>query len=255
MVSQTVGAEPDDTVQDGVFEGGRGSLSAPAHPLTPSSLSPSPTDPVPDPMWRLESTHWQDGLRLVAGVDEAGRGAWAGPVAVAAVILPSDGLARAYRDSKTLSAAARERLALEVQREAVAWALEFAEADEVDEFGVLAATKRAALRAIRRLGPAPDALVTDYLRLDTPLPTLAPPRADASSYSVAAASIVAKTARDARMRELELTYPGYGFAGHKGYGAQAHQDALERLGPCREHRRSFAPVALVADGLFSKRDE
>jgi ribonuclease HII len=226
-VSQTVLSDGQKTVWDGLIE--------------------------PEPMWQLERTHWQRGCSLVAGIDEAGRGAWAGPVAVAAVILPADGLKRDYRDSKTLSAPMRERLALAVQSEAIAWALEFAESDEVDHFGVLNATKRAALRAICKLDPSPDALVTDYLKLDTPLPTLAPPRADASSYSVAAASLIAKTARDARMQQLEQEYPGYGFAGHKGYGAQSHQDALQRLGPCTAHRRSFAPVALLLDGLFSRR--
>lgn len=206
----------------------------------------------PDPMWSLERELWAGGARLIAGVDEAGRGAWAGPVAVAAVILPIDARARDYRDSKTLGSVTRERLALEVQREALAWALEFAQAAEVDAFGVLVATKRAASRAIRKLEPAPDALVTDYLRLETPLPFLAPPRADGSSYSVAAASIIAKTARDARMRELEIAFPAYGFGVHKGYGTQTHRDALEQLGPCPEHRRSFRPIALLENGLFSR---
>jgi ribonuclease HII len=209
-------------------------------------------DPV-DPMWSLEGTLWARGSRLIAGVDEAGRGAWAGPVAVAAVILPFDGLRRAYRDSKTLSSKTRERLMPQIQIEAVAWALEFAESTEVDEFGVLEATKRAALRAIGRFEPAPDGLVTDYLKLETALPILSPPRADGSSYSVAAASIIAKTARDARMRELETAFPGYGFASHKGYGAAAHRAALENLGTCPEHRRSFAPIALIESGLFSSR--
>jgi ribonuclease HII len=205
-------------------------------------------------MWSLEGTLWARGCRLIAGVDEAGRGAWAGPVAVAAVILAFDGLPRAYRDSKTLSSTTRERLAPRIQLEAVAWALEFAESTEVDEFGVLNATKRAALRAIARLDPTPDGLITDYLKLEIPLPILAPPRADASSYSVAAASIIAKTARDERMRELETAFPGYGFGAHKGYGAQTHRDALEKLGACPEHRRSFAPIALIESGLFSRRE-
>jgi ribonuclease HII len=205
-------------------------------------------------MWSLEGALWARGARRIAGVDEAGRGAWAGPVAVAAVILPFDGRPRPYRDSKTLSSTVRERLAPQIQSEAVAWALEFAESTEVDEFGVLEATKRAALRAIRRLEPAPDALVTDYLKLETLLPILAPPRADGSSYSVAAASILAKTARDTRMRELEIAFPGYGFGTHKGYGAKTHRDSLERLGACPEHRKSFAPIALLEGGLFSRRE-
>ena len=200
------------------------------------------SDPIPDPMWALETEHWRAGWQRIAGIDEAGRGAWAGPVSVAAVILPKDGLARAYRDSKTLSPANRERLAERIKLEALAWAIEFAPATEVDEFGVLEATKRASLRAIARLAPAPDALVTDYLRLHSSLPLLAPARADANSYSVAAASILAKTARDAVMRVLDLEHVGYGFGQHKGYGVRAHASALEALGVCAEHRQSFAPV-------------
>jgi ribonuclease HII len=195
-----------------------------------------------NPMWLLEAQHWNAGWQRVAGIDEAGRGAWAGPVTVAAVILPADGFERPYRDSKTLSLARRERLAQEIKLEALAWTIEFAPASEVDEFGVLEATKRASLRAIARLEPSPDALVTDYLRLQTNLPLLAPAKADSNSYSVAAASILAKTARDAIMVAMDLEHPGYGFAKHKGYGAPAHAQALEKLGVCEQHRRSFAPI-------------
>jgi ribonuclease HII len=199
-------------------------------------------NPDVNPMWALEAQHWQLGRRRIAGIDEAGRGAWAGPVSVAAVILPADGLERPYRDSKTLSATSRERLAIKIKLEALAWAVEFAPAGEVDAFGVLEATKRASLRAVAQLEPRPDALVTDYLRLLTDLPLLAPAKADSNSYSVAAASILAKTARDSVMRELDLEHPGYGFAQHKGYGVQAHAQALERIGVCDQHRRSFAPI-------------
>ena len=203
-------------------------------------------------MWQLEGQHRRAGWVSIAGVDEAGRGALAGPVAVGAVILPNDWQPRAYRDSKTLSATQREALALEIELEAVAWTVEFASAQEVDEIGVLNATKRASLRALARLEPQPDALITDYLKLETALPILAPPRADGNSYSVAAASILAKTARDAYMTQLHEQFPEYGFAGHKGYGAASHLEALQTFGACLEHRRSFRPVALVTDGLFSK---
>jgi ribonuclease HII len=208
-----------------------------------------------DQMWNLERQLWAQGFTRVAGVDEAGRGALAGPVAVGAVMLPGDAKPRSYRDSKTLSPAQRNRLALEIQNEAIAWAVEFASSEEVDEYGVLNATKRAALRAVLRLEPQPDALVTDYLKLSTELSFLAPPKADANSYSVAAASILAKTARDAFMTELHERFPTYGFAGHKGYGAATHLAALEKIGACPEHRRSFAPVALVTNGLFRKLEE
>ncbi|HWG85591.1 MAG TPA: ribonuclease HII [Deinococcales bacterium] len=199
--------------------------------------------------WELEAELWERGAGLVAGVDEAGRGAWAGPVAVAAVILPPDRQPRPYRDSKTLSPAQREELAERVRAEAVAWRVELAAAGEVDEHGVLAATMRAARRAVAALHPRPDGLVTDYLRLGGPLPILTPARADSRSYTVAAASILAKTARDAYMRELHDREPAYGFASHKGYGVAAHAAALRSLGPCGEHRRSFAPVREAAAGL------
>jgi ribonuclease HII len=203
-----------------------------------------------DPMWGLEHQHWLEGYVRVAGIDEAGRGALAGPVAVAVVILPPDGESRAYRDSKTLTAAARAELAEQIKTEALAYAIELASSQEIDEFNVLGATHRAALRALLRLEPAPDALVTDYLKLITTLPLLAPPKADGSSYSVAAASILAKTTRDAYMIALHAKHPEYGFDGHKGYGAAKHLQALEQHGAILEHRRSFAPVALVTDGLF-----
>lgn len=190
----------------------------------------------------LERAFWERGLSLVAGVDEAGRGAWAGPVAVAAVILPALERDWPFRDSKTLTPTQRERLADEVRSVAVAWTVEFASPGEVDRHNVLGATRRAALRAVERLDPAAQALVTDYLVLDTRLPFVAPPRADSRSPSVAAASILAKTARDDLMRELDARHPGYGFAAHKGYGAPAHRAALDRLGPCAAHRLSFAPV-------------
>jgi ribonuclease HII len=203
-----------------------------------------------DPMWSLEMTHWVKGLSLVAGVDEAGRGALAGPVSVGVVILPPDGLKRDYRDSKTLSAKQRQKLALEIQNEALAWALEFAPASEVDQFGVLEATKRASERAIAKLELQPDALVTDYLKLRLSIPTLAPAKADNNSYNVAAASILAKTARDEFMIRLALEHPEYGFERHKGYGAPIHLRALQDHGAILEHRRSFAPVAMVVEGLF-----
>ena len=198
----------------------------------------------------LERAFWRQGLTRVAGIDEAGRGAWAGPVAVAAVILPEQDTPWPYRDSKTLTPARRDELARHVREQAVAWAVAFADPDEIDRFNVLGATRRAALRAIGALQLAPDALVTDYLTLDTPLPFVAPPRADGTSSSVAAASLLAKTARDAFMRELDAQYPGYDFAAHKGYGAPAHRAALARLGTCPAHRRSFAPVAQA--GLFDR---
>jgi ribonuclease HII len=215
----------------------------------PSSFVLRPSS-IP-PMWALEQQHFTNDHTLIAGIDEAGRGALAGPVAVAAVILPLDYLPREYRDSKTLSSGQRAKLALEIQTEAIAWAVEFASAAEVDEHNVLRATHRAAARALVRLEPAPTALITDYLKLETILPILHPPKADSSSYNVAAASILAKTARDAYMVRLGQQHPQYGFEQHKGYGSSQHLAALEQFGVLIEHRRSFSPVALLVDGLFA----
>ena len=200
----------------------------------------------------LERTFWARGLQAVAGIDEAGRGAWAGPVVVAVVVLP-DLADLPYRDSKALSPAARERLAAHVRGHARAWAVAEADAAEVDALGPLRATHVAAHRAIARLDIVPDAFVTDYLNLrfeSGPVPLVAPPRADATSLSVAAASILAKTHRDDRMRAAARTFPAYGFERHKGYGAPAHRAALHVHGPCPLHRRSYRPVAQCARPLL-----
>ncbi|GLV47827.1 ribonuclease HII [Thermus sp. LT1-2-5] len=188
----------------------------------------------------IEAVFWRKGLR-VAGLDEAGRGAWAGPIVVGAVVLPPG--CYPFRDSKLLTPKARARWAEEVKRLALAWALGVAEVEEVDRLGVLQATFLAAERALRALSLPPQALVTDYLALSTPLPLLAPPKAEEKSPSVAAASILAKVHRDALMEALDRLYPGYGFARHKGYGTEEHQRALWALGPSPIHRRRFAPVA------------
>lgn len=188
----------------------------------------------------LEAPFWRKGL-LVAGLDEAGRGAWAGPIVVGAVILPPGRYP--FRDSKKLSPKERERLAEEVRRVALAFALGVAGVEEVDRLGVLKATILAAKRALKGLSLLPQALVTDYLVLPTSLPLLAPPKADEHSPTVAAASILAKVHRDGLMAELDRLYPGYGFARHKGYGTPEHQEALLALGPSPVHRKRFAPVA------------
>ncbi|HGY08907.1 MAG TPA: ribonuclease HII [Oceanithermus profundus] len=188
----------------------------------------------------LEETFWSRGLR-VAGVDEAGRGALAGPLVAAAVVLPPG--RHPYRDSKKLSARQRELLLDRLLATALAWGVGVSSATEVDRLGVLRATHRAAGRALARLRVAPDALVTDYLFLETDRPLLAPARAEEQSPSVAAASILAKVVRDRIMLGLHRRYPDYGFAGHKGYGTREHLERLARLGPCPQHRRRFAPVA------------
>ena len=196
----------------------------------------------PTPDWSLEEQLWRAGAKLVAGVDEAGRGALCGPVVAAAVILQTE-REHPYRDSKTLDAARRAALADQVRVEAVAYAVGFASAAEVDALNVLAATKLAARRALAALVPQADGLVTDYLRLGSPLPELAVAAGDARSYQVAAASVLAKTVRDAHMLRLANTYPGYGLERHKGYGVREHLEALAAIGPSPIHRKTFAPVA------------
>lgn len=199
------------------------------------------------PDFSLEREFWVRGLFAVAGVDEAGRGAWAGPVVVAAVILPPSAASWPLRDSKTVPPAERERLAARV-REGAQWSTAHASAQEVDRLNVLGATRTAALRALKHLNA--QALVTDYLRLDTALPQKTPARADSLSLSVAAASLLAKTERDAALRELDARYPGYGFAAHKGYGTAVHRAALRELGPTPEHRMSFGPLRAAAKGTL-----
>ena len=193
------------------------------------------------PGWWLERDLWLRGYSPVAGVDEAGRGALAGPVVAAAVILPHGTFA--YDDSKKLSAVVRAALAEDIKLKALAWAVGMASAQEVDTLNVLWATHLAARRAVAQLELRPAALVTDYLKLAVSYPVTAVPKADARSFQVAAASILAKTTRDALMAEYAHDYPHYGFEGHKGYSAPRHLAALSQHGPCDLHRRSFRPVA------------
>ena len=182
----------------------------------------------------------------VAGVDEAGRGPLAGPVIAAAVILdparPIEGLG----DSKALSEAARERLAPLIRAHALAWALGSADRAEIDALNILQATLLAMRRAVLALPLRPEHVQVDGNRApalqDLPCTVETVVRGDATVAAIGAASILAKTHRDALMRALERSHPGYGFARHKGYGTAAHLAALRRLGPSSEHRLSFAPV-------------
>ena len=181
---------------------------------------------------------------LVAGVDEAGRGPLAGPVAVAAVILdparPIDGL----DDSKKLTEARREALAPLIREHALAWHIEFVEADEIDDLNILQATLAGMRRALLGLDIAPTLARIDGNRLPKglPCPAEALVGGDALDPAIMAASILAKTARDARLRDLDTEFPQYGFAKHKGYPSPGHLAALREHGPCPAHRRSYAPV-------------
>lgn len=184
---------------------------------------------------------------LVAGIDEAGRGPLAGPVFAAAVILDPGRRIRGLRDSKVLKARRREELAAEIREHAIAWSVASADVQEIDRLNILRATLLAMRRAVEALPVAPAEALVD----GNQCPTLACPvhaivKGDRDVASISAASILAKTARDALLVELDATYPHYGFAQNKGYGTADHLAALDRHGPCPIHRRSFAPVAQIA---------
>lgn len=200
------------------------------------------------PTLTCETRLWAAGYRRVAGLDEVGRGAWAGPVVAAAVILPPDEpeldrCLAGVRDSKTLTAARREALLEIVQEHALAWRVGAVPPDEIDELGIVPATRKAMSVALQALSPPADYLLLDHITLpDVPLPQHSLPKGDVHVLSIAAASIVAKVSRDRMMVELEVRFPGYGFAQHKGYGTAAHRAALLELGPSAIHRHSFAPL-------------
>ena len=197
-------------------------------------------------MLRYETALWSSGVAHVAGVDEAGMSPLAGPVAAAAVIFARGTRIPEVDDSKRLTAEEREELAPVIRERALAWAVAYAEVDEIDCINIYWAGLAAMRRAIEALSPAAEHLLIDARRLrDVPLPQQPIIKGDTKSLSIAAASILAKTARDARMRALDAVYPGYGFAQHKGYPVPAHFRALRSLGPCPIHRRSFALVREV----------
>ena len=201
---------------------------------------------IVQPTLDFEFELWQAGVLRVAGIDEAGRGAWAGPVASGAVILPPEPrvLERlaGVRDSKQMTPLQRARWAEEIRAAALAWGTGFASHEEVDVLGILPATRLSMLRALDNLALPPEFLLIDAVRLPVSLPQCAIIKGDQRSLSIAAASVLAKTARDAFMVEQDRYYPGYEFRLHKGYGTRLHQLALLAQGPCAIHRRSFAPV-------------
>lgn len=186
---------------------------------------------------------------LVCGVDEAGRGPWAGPVSAGAVILNPRKVPKGLDDSKKLSARTREVLELEIKAKAVAWGVGFASVEEIASLNILHATGLAMCRAIEALAVQPAfALVDGNYRFKLPCEVKTVVGGDGKSKSIAAASILAKVARDRLMREMDGRYPGYGFASHKGYGAPVHAQALLDLGPCEIHRLSWGPVRLALVG-------
>lgn len=213
-------------------------------PLWPLSLGGNWA--VPEPRWELARRALPPGA-LVAGVDEVGRGPLVGDVVAAAVILGPTCTVRGLADSKALSAARRETLAHELHSSAAAVALGRASPAEIDDLNILQATLLAMTRAVEALALRPDLVLVDGNRLPPwEFPAEAVVKGDAKVPEIAAASIVAKVQRDGEMLALEERWPGYGFAGHKGYPTQAHMEALRRLGPTPEHRFSFRPVREAA---------
>jgi ribonuclease HII len=201
----------------------------------------------PQPDLDFEKSLWDAGLETLAGLDEAGRGAWAGPVAAAAVILPVDpavrGHLRGVRDSKRMTPTQRGIWAKKIKEIALCWGVGFASNQEIDEIGIVPATRLAMKRSLAGLSKEPQHLLLDYIKLpEESLPQTILIRGDSRCLSIAAASVIAKIQRDALMVKFDGSHPGYGFARHKGYGTRIHQSALTALGPCNIHRFSFKPL-------------
>lgn len=201
---------------------------------------------IQNPDLAYETNLWSC-YRYIAGLDEAGRGALAGPVAVGAVILPQADSAlllqalAGVRDSKQMTPLERETLAPRIQETALTWSVAFASSEEIDALGIVHATRLAAMRALHGLSFAPEYLLTDF-RLELPqldISQTALVKGDALCLSIAAASVLAKTARDQLMQELDLQYQGYGLGKHKGYGTQSHRSAMKQMGMSPVHRKTF----------------
>lgn len=203
---------------------------------------------LPDaPNFSFEAELWSAGFRYVAGVDEAGRGALAGPVSAGAILFPPDpaleDVLAGVRDSKQMTPEEREAWAARLPGLALAYAVGFASAQEIDYFGIVPATCLAVDRALAGLQLPPQHILVDYMTLPAcPLPQTPLVKGDSRSLSIAAASILAKTARDELLRQLDREYPGYGFARNKGYATAFHRDAIRRLGPSSIHRLTFSPL-------------
>ena len=198
-----------------------------------------------DMNWRfpVEPELHSRGIRVIAGVDEAGRGSLAGPVVSAAVILDPDDPIDGIRDSKQLRPAVRERLAGAIRQRALAWAVEFSHREVIDRLNVLEATKLSMRRAIENLRVRPELILIDAVRLsDLSVNSMSLIKGDQLSVNVGAASILAKVERDAWMTGIASGYPGYGFEIHKGYGTRRHLLKLRELGPCEIHRCTYKPV-------------
>jgi ribonuclease HII len=194
-------------------------------------------------MLLFEGLGYRQGFQAIAGIDEAGRGPLAGPVVAAAVVLPRNHVIPGVDDSKKLTAARRDALYDRIMAEALAVGVGVSDSQTVDRINILQATLRAMETAVRELSTAPDYLLIDGItKTSLHIPQKTVKQGDGRSLSIAAASIIAKVTRDRMMAEYDRQYPGYGFAGHKGYGSAAHLAAIARLGPCPIHRLTFRGV-------------
>jgi len=202
--------------------------------------------------WELEEAARLGGALRIAGIDEVGRGPLFGPVVAAAVILPRGCRLEGLTDSKKLSPRKRNQLDIEIRSNAVAWAIAAVDVETIDRINIRRASLEAMRRAVEKLALSPDLLLPDFLLIDGrdtiewDCPQQAVIRGDATSFSIAAASVLAKVHRDRLLVELDAEYPGYGLARHKGYGSPEHMEALARLGPTPLHRRSYQPIAQAA---------
>ncbi len=194
-------------------------------------------------MHREEKNLRQRGYQLIAGIDEAGRGPLAGPVVAAAVILPADYRNSEINDSKQLNALQRERLFVDIKNAALTYAVGIVSPKEIDEIGILNATKLAMRQAVLKLDPKPDFILIDAVAINVEgVPQMALIEGDAKVFSIAAASIVAKVSRDRLMMKYHRQFPEYGFDQHMGYGTEIHLRAIEKHGPSPIHRLSFSPL-------------
>ena len=216
---------------------------------------PRPESPPPGalPDLDFELALWEAGCTRVAGIDEAGRGALAGPVAAAAVILPADPAVRqvlsGVRDSKQMTPRQRSYWAQVIRQTAVTYAVGYADCQEIDTLGIVPATRLAVLRALQALTLAPQHLLLDWLLLpECDLPQTSLAKGDQRVLSIAAASVLAKTGRDCLLQELDAAYPGYGLKDHKGYGTAHHLASLQHLGPSPLHRLTFSPMHALEPG-------
>ena len=199
-------------------------------------------------MWEIENTHFENGVQIICGVDEAGRGPLAGPVCAAAVILPAGLVIPGLDDSKKLSDKRRRELFPVIQENALVYGIAFASHEEIDEINILQATFLAMERALEQLKIKPDlALIDGNRQKDFGIKVETVVKGDSRSANIAAASVLAKVTRDNYMEEMAKVYPGYGFEIHKGYGTKAHYEALRNLGPSPIHRMTFLKKFYAAD--------